>query len=267
LARSETFIPVDTEAVSFETHQLIREWCAGGKFDAVVSADGDGDRPLVADEKGNVLRGDLVGLITARFLKAQTVVTPVTSNSGLDALLPKGTISSRVGSPFVIAEMEKAKKRKAKAIVGFEANGGFFTLSKFKLGKATLTPLPTRDCFLPILAVLTSAKKKPLSEFVASFALPVALSDRIENFPLASSQKLIARLKDGNALAQFLNTFSAIKEVNHIDGLRVTLVDGAVIHLRPSGNAPEFRIYVEAPTQSEAENLLARALKRVAQEG
>jgi len=267
LARSETFVPVDTEAVSLETTQIIRDWCAGGKFDAIVSADGDGDRPLVADEKGNVLRGDLVGLITARFLKAQTVVTPVTSNSGLDALLPKGTIRSRVGSPFVIAEMEKAKKRKAKAIVGFEANGGFFTLSRFKVGKAVLTPLPTRDCFLPILAVLTSAKKKPLSEFAASFALPVALSDRIENFPLASSQKLMAHLKDGNALAQFLNTFGAIKEVNHIDGLRVTLVDGAVIHLRPSGNAPEFRIYVEAPTQSEAENLLARALKRVAQEG
>lgn len=266
LARSETFIPVDTEAVSPETHKLIKDWCAGGTFDAIVSADGDGDRPLVADEKGNVLRGDLVGLITARFLKAQMVVTPVTSNSGLDAQLPKGTIRSKVGSPFVIAAMEKAKKREAKAIVGFEANGGFFTLSKFKLGKATLTPLPTRDCFLPILAVLAAAGKQPLSDFAASFALPVALADRLENFPLESSQKMMVKLEDDNVLAEFFNPFGAIEDMNRIDGLRVTLADGAIIHLRPSGNAPEFRVYVEAPSQSEAKDLLARALKRVAQE-
>ena len=113
LGRSGQFIPVDTEAVSAETQGLIRGWCAGGKFDAIVSADGDGDRPLVADEKGQVLRGDLVGLITARFLGAQVVVTPITSNSGLDAHLPKGTRRSRVGSPYVIAEMMKAKKARA----------------------------------------------------------------------------------------------------------------------------------------------------------
>ncbi len=54
-------------------------------LDAVVSADGDGDRPLVADETGTPLRGDLLGLIAANFLGATSVVTPVTSNSGIEA--------------------------------------------------------------------------------------------------------------------------------------------------------------------------------------
>ncbi|MDE2385138.1 MAG: phosphomannomutase [Alphaproteobacteria bacterium] len=269
LARSGGFIPVDTEAVSAETQRLIKGWCAGGKFDAIVSADGDGDRPLVADEKGQVLRGDLVGLITARFLKAQVVVTPVTSNSGLDAHLPKGSLRTKVGSPFVIARMMKAKKAGGRAIAGFEANGGFFTASTFKVGRGRLSPLPTRDCFLPIMAVLASARKarKPLSQFAASFALPVALADRLEHFPVESSARLIARLTSSPAACdQFFAAFGKVKKRDKTDGLRVTLAGGAVVHLRPSGNAPEFRCYVEAASHAEAEALLAKALERIAAE-
>ena len=68
LGRSDTFIPVDTEAVSAETIDRMRGWAAEHRLDAIVSADGDGDRPLVADETGTPLRGDLLGLIAANFL-------------------------------------------------------------------------------------------------------------------------------------------------------------------------------------------------------
>jgi phosphomannomutase len=174
-----------------------------------------------------------------------------------------------VGSPFVIAEMMKARKARARAIVGFEANGGFFTASAFKLGRNTLSPLPTRDCILPIMAVLASARKarKPLSQFAASLALPVALADRLENFPVESSSRLMAKLMASNAACgEFFSTFGKVKKRDKTDGLRVTLVDGAIIHLRPSGNAPEFRCYVEAATQGEAETLLKKAMARIAQE-
>jgi phosphomannomutase len=268
LGRSQQFIPVDTEAVSAETTQKIAAWCRGGKFDAIVSADGDGDRPLVADEKGQVLRGDLLGLITALHLKAQVVVTPVTSNSGLDQHLPNGTRRSKVGSPFVIAEMMKARKQKRRGIVG-EANGGFFTASTFKLGRTRLSPLPTRDCFLPILAVLAAARKarQPLSALAASFALPVARADRLENFPVETAARLMARLTSSpTACAGYFKDFGKVKKRNTKDGLRVTLAGGAVIHLRASGNAPEFRCYVEAQNAQAAEALLTKALAHVARE-
>ncbi|MGO8048380.1 hypothetical protein ACC713_36880, partial [Rhizobium johnstonii] len=61
LGRSESFIPVDNEAVSDETITLMKRWVSEHKFDAIVSTDGDGDRPLVADETGTPLRGDLLG--------------------------------------------------------------------------------------------------------------------------------------------------------------------------------------------------------------
>ena len=266
LGRSESFIPVDTEAVSPETLTLLKQWAQGGAFDAIVSADGDGDRPLVADENGQVLRGDLLGLITAKYLDAKTVVTPVTSNSGLDTYLRKGTRRTRVGSPYVIAELLRAKKARARGIVGFEANGGFFTASPFKLGRTVLTPLPTRDCFLPILAGLASARKakKSLSVLAASYPLPIALAGRLENFAVEASARLMKRLAGSKAAGEaFFAPLGKIKSQDVTDGLRVTLADGSIVHLRPSGNAPEFRCYVEAETQTAAEELLARALKLI----
>jgi len=267
LARSEVFVPVDTEAVSDETLNLLKSWGATGKYDAFVSADGDGDRPLVADQNGEVLRGDLLGLITARFLKAQVVVTPITSNSGLDARLPKGTIRTKVGSPFVIEAMMKAKTRGADGIVGFEANGGFFTASRFKLGKGMLSPLPTRDCFLPILAVLVSAHKakKPLSQLAIDFALPEARAGRLEDFAVEKSTALVKKLTGSSTEAQaFFQPIGEIIGRNITDGLRLTFASGEIIHLRPSGNAPEFRCYVEAADALVADKLLACAMKLLA---
>lgn len=260
LGRSANFIPVDTEAVSETTKILLKEWAKARHLDAIVSADGDGDRPLVADEKGEVLRGDLVGFLGAHFLKAKTIVTPVTSNSAIENLSSAEVLRTRVGSPFVIAAMENASQHGKKAIVGFEANGGFLTWSDFSKLKA----LPTRDCFLPILAVLHTAKTtgQPLSQLPKAFPMAAALSDRIENFPTEKSKALMARLsKSENDLPDFLKPLGKLKSLNATDGLRATLDDGSIIHLRPSGNAPEFRCYVEASTNEKAASLMEQSLQ------
>ncbi len=63
LARSDVFVPVDTEAIREEDIRLGQEWSAKYDFDAIVSTDGDADRPLIADETGQWLRGDIVGVL------------------------------------------------------------------------------------------------------------------------------------------------------------------------------------------------------------
>ncbi|MDT8871718.1 hypothetical protein RAA17_13000 [Komagataeibacter rhaeticus] len=68
LGRMETFIPVDTEAVRPEDAALAREWAADGGLDAILTTDGDSDRPLLADRAGDWLRGDVLGILAARFL-------------------------------------------------------------------------------------------------------------------------------------------------------------------------------------------------------
>jgi len=266
LGRSETFIPVDTEAVSAETVALLQGWALEHGLDAIVSADGDGDRPLVTDETGIPIRGDLVGLIAARFLGAEAVATPVTSNSGIEAAVPARVLRTRVGSPFVIAAMNEAVAAGEKAVVGFEANGGTLTATPFAVNGHTLAPLPTRDSVMPILAVLSLAAggKEPLSQIARGFALPAAASDRLENFPVETSAELMAELRSGpGPLAAFLAPIGVPAKTSDIDGLRVTLEDASVIHFRPSGNAPEMRCYVEAADEAAAARLLEAGLSRI----
>jgi phosphomannomutase len=263
LGRSDHFIPVDTEAVSEASIDFFKAWTAEHGLDAVVSADGDGDRSLVTDETGLPLRGDLLGLIAAGFLGAKVVVTPVTSNSGIEAAGDFRVIRTRVGSPFVIEGMQQALDAGETDVMGFEANGGLLTASPFVKNGATLTALPTRDSFLPVLATLYLAKSraKPLSQIAADFKLPVAAADRLENFPVETSAALMARLRAApENLSLFLKSLGGVRSVSDVDGLRVTLDDGRIIHLRPSGNAPEMRCYVEAQDEEAAEDLLRQGL-------
>ena len=263
LGRSETFIPVDTEAVSPETLEFLKQWSAEHALDAIVSADGDGDRPLLSDETGTPLRGDLIGLITANFLNASVVVTPVTSNSGIEGNGSFDVVRTKVGSPFVIAGMNEALSTGKTGVMGFEANGGLLTASEFTLNGKSISPLPTRDSFLPILAVfqLSASEKKSLSAIAEAYSLPVAVADRLENFAQEKSSALMEHLRASkDNLETFLAPVGKVKSTSDIDGLRVTLADGSTIHFRPSGNAPEMRCYVEAANQDEAETLLGKGL-------
>ena len=121
VGRSGHFIPVDTEAVDADTRARIADWVKEHRLDALVSTNGNSDRPLLADETGRVVPGDILGQITAQSLGARVVVTPVSSNSGVTQKGFRAVIRTAIGSPFVIAGMEKA----GGDVAGYEANGGF----------------------------------------------------------------------------------------------------------------------------------------------
>ena len=266
LGRSDRFIPVDTEALRPEDSELAACWAAEQKLDAIVSTDGDADRPLVADEAGLFLRGDLVGALTARFLGADAIVTPVTSNSALDRPgLFARVVRTRVGSPYVIAGMADVKKDGARIVIGFEANGGVLLGSDIDRDGRRLAALPTRDALLPILATLTAAARagQSLSRLAAGQAFAIALSNRLQEVPQAKTATLIERL-DAEDRAYRDATFAShggVAARDRRDGLRLTLGDGTTVHFRASGNAPELRVYVEAPTEAAAEALLAEGLE------
>lgn len=266
LGRSDRFIPVDTEALRPEDVALAAGWARENRLDAIVSTDGDADRPLVADEAGRFLRGDLVGVLTARFLDADAIVTPVTSNSALDrpGLFPK-VLRTRVGSPYVIAGMAEAAAGGAARVVGFEANGGVLLGSDVERGGRRLAALPTRDAVLPILAVLSAVAEAgtPLSRLAAERNFAIALSDRLQEVPQEKTAALIARL-DGDDPAFRETAFAAhggVAARDRRDGLRLTLGDGNTVHFRASGNAPELRVYVEAMDDVAAGALLEEGLK------
>lgn len=263
LGRSETFVPVDTEALGEETAAALKHWTQEHRLHAIVSTDADADRPLVTDETGRQIRGDTVGLITARFLNANCVVTPVTSNSGIERMLGARIMRTRVGSPYVIEAMLRACHEGNGVVAGFEANGGFMLATPASLGSVTLASLPTRDSLLPILALLGQGGAA-LSRHVDALRLPASMSDRLVDYPVEMSRALMASFAvDRTNIDRFLQDLGAIFRVDWTDGLRVVLDDGSVVHLRPSGNAPEMRCYVEAPTVDVAHGLLHTMLTRL----
>ncbi|KAB2759831.1 phosphomannomutase [Brucella anthropi] len=261
LGRSDVFVPVDTEALRSEDIELLDQWAKESRFDAIVSTDGDADRPLIADEKGRFVRGDLVGAITADWLGVKTIVTPVTSNSALEENFER-VIRTRVGSPYVIEGMAQVIASGISAVVGFEANGGVLLGTDISRDNRTLTALSTRDALLPILSSLGSVKElgKPLSEIAARFHFRVALSDRLQNVPQEKSLAFLSLLKNEATRSALFQMDDPIVRSETIDGVKLFFHSGNAIHYRASGNAPELRCYVEASDESQAAKLLETGL-------
>ena len=264
LGRSDDFVAVDTEAVREEDRALARQWAATGAFDAVVTTDGDADRPLIADESGAWLRGDLVGLLCARELAAGTVVTPVNSTSALEASgLFAEVRRTRIGSPHVIAGMQRVTHH---PVVGFEANGGFLLGSQALLAGGALAALATRDAVLPILLVLSAARRRGCSLSQLTRGLPERHSEsgRLQNVDPAACRALLAAAEESEGALRRL--FGEVPvALDRTDGLRATLASGDILHLRLSGNAPELRCYSEARNAEKAERQCGACLSRIAE--
>lgn len=266
VGRAECFVPVDTEAHDPEQIAYIQRIARSERFDAIVSTDGDADRPLVADEVGHILRGDVLGLLAAKLLNMQTIVTPVTSGSVIEACgFAKHVIRTRVGSPYVVAAMEEAQLMGKGSIIGFEANGGtLLQTSVTGPDGRLLEALPTRDAVLPILASLIPIKRPalPLSKIVQGLDIGHALADRLKDVPSALSLQFLKRLAEEENFAEsYFREVGEVVAMSQLDGVRFQFGDGTVIHYRASGNAPELRCYVEAKEENRASELLKWGLQ------
>ncbi len=271
LGRSETFVPVDTEALRADDVEAARLWASEQTFDAIVSTDGDSDRPLLSDASGAWLRGDVLGLLSARELAADCVITPVSSTTALERSGAFArVIRTRIGSPYVIEAMEAAARERGGVVCGFEANGGFLLGSSIARGSRVLTALPTRDAVLPIVAVLAAARTRSIAELCADLPKRSTASDRLAPVAAADSRAMLDHLASGDEPArsarieaEFGAHAGRVTRIDETDGLRVTFDGGAIIHLRASGNAPELRCYAEADGEADARRLVDAALAHV----
>lgn len=274
LGRSEVFIPVDTEAIRPEDVSLGRAWAATGRYQALVSTDGDGDRPLVSDERGEWLRGDVTGILCARYLGADGVATPVSCNTALEKSGWFPAIRrTRIGSPYVIASMATLVAEGLTRVVGYEANGGFLTATDLTRAGRRLPALPTRDALLVAIALLLAAREQgiPLSALAAGLPPRFTASDRLKDFPTELSREHLGALNSGNsqndlkaAEVLFGGRFGPVVAIDNTDGVRITFASGEIAHLRPSGNAPELRAYTEADSLERAWEMNRQCLELLA---
>lgn len=264
LERSDVFVPIDTEAVSEQDCQKALDWVTTHKLDALFSTDGDGDRPMLADEHGHWLRGDILGLLCSKYLNIEALAIPVSCNTAIEQTeLFKTVKRTRIGSPYVIEAFAQLLSQHT-TVAGFEANGGFLLGSDLSLNQSqsSLTALPTRDAVLPVLAVLALSQTTGIAAQVAHLPQRYTHSDRLKDFPTDKSKAIIAAVHASpqELLMQLGVEADELVNLDTTDGLRLTLASGLIIHLRPSGNAPEFRCYVEADNLQSAKQWVTNVL-------
>jgi phosphomannomutase len=312
--RAETFVPIDTENVTDEMldrlDELVADAAPGGPLHAVVSTDGDSDRPLVAavlpvtgsttvPRRVRFLPGDLLGIVVAEYLRVDAAAVPISANDAVERRMRERDVllrKTKIGSPYVIAALDDLARAGGHArIAGWEANGGFLLGSEVALPSGTLPALPTRDATLPILANLLAAAERGVGLSSLWDALPARFgrSGLIDGVPVAVSAAILARLVPagdtvevdfdtaGGAVAlagaeagawqerratlerffEATDGFDRVTRINVLDGVRVTFGNGDVAHVRPSGNAPQLRIYANADSQARADAIVEAGLR------
>lgn len=257
LGRIEGFVAVDTEALSDTVFRPLEGWVRQHRLDAIASTDGDADRPLLMDGAGRFVRGDVLGLLTAMFIEADNVVTPVTSNNAIEAIGNFGSCASHPGGVALChRNYGRRNPSRRQRVIGFEANGGTLLGSALTSGPK-LEHLMTRDAVLPLLGALGLAARqnKPVDNLVDGLPLRAALSDRLENVRQTQSATFLNQLRKPEFSTAYFRPQTVARTAD-IDGVQFWLESGTMIHYRASGNAPELRCYVEADNESDARDAL-----------
>jgi len=323
--RSETFVSIDTENITDEQLDRLEDLAiaaeaSGRPLHAIVSTDGDSDRPLMTavlpasaahpdSRRVRFLPGDLLGIVVAEYLRADAAAVPITANDAVERRMGERGVylqKTKIGSPYVIAALDELRRAGIHArIVGWEANGGFLTGSDIAFAAETMVPLPTRDSTLPILANLFAAAERRIGLPALWSRLPARFgrASLIDNVPVGVSHGILARLIppgdtievefDGAArvidrrrpdamptplaaglaeewqqrkstLSRFFTRalgFDDIVRINVLDGVRISFNNGDVAHIRPSGNAPQLRIYANSDSQARADEIVELGLR------
>ena len=221
---------------------VAKEVSASGA-NAGVTFDGDADRCLFADAQGNVINGDGILLLVARYLQLRNqlpgniVVATTMSNMGLEAALRRSGIKllrSAVGDKYVLQEMHKSA-----AVLGGEQSGHII----FRDGEAT-----TGDGLLTALRVLqiVAESGKPIAELVADLKI----------FPQTIKN---VRVREKKPLEQISEVARAIRAAEEdLNG------NGRVV-VRYSGTEALARVMVEAESEEKMQrhvDTIAAAIKK-----
>ncbi|HOL48685.1 MAG TPA: phosphoglucosamine mutase [bacterium] len=202
------------------------------RADIGLAFDGDGDRFIAIDEKGQEVSGDKIIAICAKYLKEKNklknnaVVTTVMSNLGLSVLLKELGIKhykSKVGDRYVLEEMLKND-----VILGGEDSGHIIFLEHHTTGDGILSALQ-------LLAIMVETNKR-LSELAAI----------METYPQILINVDVSSKPDLNSIPEIVNVIKESEE---------KLKDRGRVLVRYSGTEMLCRVMVEGPTHNEIKQI------------
>ncbi len=236
MANTPDGININTDCGSTHPSHL-QEMVKNGNFDLGLAFDGDADRLIAIDERGELITGDHILYVGSKYLrqigelKHNTVVTTVMANLGLFKALKEASIQSvvtQVGDKYVFDEMNKNDYS-----LGGEQSGHIILREHLTTGDGLLTGLL-------LLKIMTESKKK-MSELCQDLHIFPQL---LINVPVSNKE---VALHDERLLSL-------------VDSISKELGEDGRILVRPSGTEPLIRVMVEAETQQQCHDYVYRVV-------
>ncbi|WP_102399098.1 phosphoglucosamine mutase [Haloimpatiens massiliensis] len=216
---------------------VVRKGCHLG-----LAFDGDADRCLAVDEKGNLINGDFIMAICGKYLKKQgkldkdVVVVTVMSNLGLDIALKESNISTvktKVGDRYVLEEMLKEGYK-----LGGEQSGHIIFLDYNTTGDGLVTGLQ--------ISKIVKESGETLSTLASSMT---ELPQILVNATVPNNKK---------------NIYNEDKEItDEIKSIEEKLHGCGRVLIRPSGTEPLVRVMLEGKNQKELDELAHNLAKLI----
>jgi len=222
-----------------ENLELLRRTVRALEADLGIAHDGDGDRMVAVDEKGQFVGGDKLLAVFAKREVKKAAVVPVDTSMAIDEMLPKAKVyRTRVGDVYVAQEV-----RRRNADFGGEPSGTWM------FPRVTMCP----DGVYAAAHLVSIVKDTPLSELVAQVPQFPILRGAVP-FPSGQREAIASRL---DAALRGLDG-----KLETVDGWRLGFEDGWFL-VRLSGTEPKVRITAEARTEARAKELYELALSKV----
>jgi phosphomannomutase len=208
------------------------------KCDVGIAFDGDGDRAVLIDEKGEPLTGSVMTALLSEYFLGQFPGATILYNAICGRIVPetirsKGgkDIRTRVGHSYIKADM-----RKHNAVFAGEHSGHYYFKDNFMADSGLVTVI--------IALYILSQHNKPLSKFIAQYRnayvqIPEA------NFEVDDKQAVIERVA-----SEFTDG-----EQDRLDGLTVNFSD-SWFNVRPSNTEPLLRLNAEAKNKAKLKSLV-----------
>ncbi|PSP85740.1 phosphoglucosamine mutase [Halobacteriales archaeon QS_1_68_17] len=222
----------------------LRRLVRASDADLGIAHDGDGDRAIFVDERGEDVEGDaaLAALAAAELGPGDATVSAVNVSQRLvDVVREAGATLelTPIGSTNIISRIRELRTEGANVPIAGEGNGGIF-FPNYRLA---------RDGAYTAARFLELVAERPTSEVVAPYG---GYHNVRENLDYGSAAQREAML---SAIARAAEAADA--DLDRTDGYRLDYGDAWVL-ARPSGTEPLIRVYAEARDPDRAERLVDR---------
>lgn len=227
-----------------ENLSALSETILQNSADVGIGFDGDGDRSIFCDNKGNILTGDKSALVLAKHILKDNpdslVVTCLNSGNAIEELTSQfrsEVIRTKVGSVEVSRKMIPTK-----ALIGFEENGGFMYGKHNQVRDGCMT--------LALMLEMLSNSEKSLSEEISTLPPSFTTKDKLSCSP-EQTKNLISVLS------------KEFPDSDTTDGIKIMFNSEKWVMIRPSGTEPIIRIYAEAKSKEELDGLMSEYLEKI----